>query len=75
MKILHKKLDTTYNAPEVLIFKDFRDSFLSKYILGRLFINVYYKYSPFLVANFNQSKAIKKMIRFFLTLIYKVLIS
>lgn len=35
-----------YDAPEVKILREFRDSFLSKYKLGQLFIKEYYNYSP-----------------------------
>lgn len=35
-----------YNHPDVLILRNFRDSFLNKILFGVLFIKVYYKYSP-----------------------------
>ncbi len=35
-----------YESKEVLLFRKFRDSVLSKYFFGRLFIKVYYAVSP-----------------------------
>ena len=34
------------NAPKVIILKNFRDNFLLKCYLGKVFVNYYYKYSP-----------------------------
>ncbi|HBG3257135.1 TPA: hypothetical protein KP562_001318 [Clostridioides difficile] len=36
----------SYHAPEVMILRKFRDDVLSKYLLGRIFIKVYYTLSP-----------------------------
>ena len=38
----------SYDHPKVIVFRNFRDSFLSKYILGRYFIKFYYRTSPVL---------------------------
>lgn len=40
-----------YNHPQVIELRNFRDQFLSKSVLGRSFIRIYYKYSPILVEN------------------------
>ena len=36
----------SYNAPEVIILRKFRDNFLLNYFMGRIFITFYYKISP-----------------------------
>ena len=36
----------SYDAPEVLVLRDFRDRVLLKYQIGKLFVKTYYKYSP-----------------------------
>lgn len=36
----------SYDAPEVIIFRKFRDEQLGKYRLGRFFIKLYYRLSP-----------------------------
>lgn len=38
-----------YNAEEVLILRQYRDNILLKNILGKLFVSLYYKTSPFLI--------------------------
>jgi len=35
-----------YNAPEVLILRGFRDEKLMPTVLGRLFVKIYYAFSP-----------------------------
>lgn len=42
----------SYNCPEVWTLRRFRDNFLSKYLIGRLFIKAYYTISPTLVKLF-----------------------
>lgn len=42
-----------YYADEVLVLREFRDNILLKNILGKLFVNFYYKTSPFLVQHFD----------------------
>jgi hypothetical protein len=53
----------SYDAPEVLVLRHFRDNFLQKFYFGRLFIKTYYKYSPRFVARFQHNKTIHKPIR------------
>lgn len=52
-----------YDHPQVLELRKFRDNFLSKTILGRRFINFYYKYSPTLVERLKNKQAINLIIR------------
>ncbi|MEE0913160.1 MAG: CFI-box-CTERM domain-containing protein [Ruminococcus sp.] len=44
----------SYDCPQVWILRRYRDSFLSKRILGRAFIRVYYFISPILVKAFGK---------------------
>ncbi len=55
-----------YNHPQVLILRNFRDENLSKTVLGKLFINLYYKYSPILVRKLHNKKTANFIIRKFL---------
>ena len=36
----------SYDAPEVLVLRDFRDRVLLKSQIGKIFVKTYYKYSP-----------------------------
>ena len=63
-----------YDHPQVLILRNFRDSILKKYFLGRLFINVYYNISPVIVKRFKNNQFIKRRTRDFLdSFIYNLL--
>ena len=53
-------------AKETLLFKKFRDLYLKKSSLGRLFIKSYYNYSPSIAKWIKQKEKRKKWIRFFL---------
>ena len=46
----------SYNAQEVWTLRRFRDFFLKKHILGRLFIKLYYSISPTLIRLFRNKK-------------------
>lgn len=35
-----------YDHPDVLVLRNFRDNFINKFLIGRIFIKYYYKYSP-----------------------------
>lgn len=56
----------SYNSPEVLILRQFRDQTLQKYILGRLFISTYYFVSPMLSKTVRKNKLLNASISFFL---------
>jgi len=53
----------SYDAPEVLILRRFRDEVLAKSVSGRLFIQVYYAVSPILVKIFKHSVRINRLIK------------
>lgn len=52
-----------YDHPQVMVLRDFRDSYLAKRYLGRQFIKIYYKYSPKLVKKLTGHKKINRMIK------------
>lgn len=46
----------SYDCPEVLTLRRFRDDFLAKHMLGRCFIKLYYRFSPKVVKVFGDTK-------------------
>ena len=52
-----------YDHPQVIILRTFRDNVLDKSIFGKIFIKIYYKYSPKLVEKLNDKKAVNSFIR------------
>lgn len=48
---------------EVISLKTFRDTVLSHYFLGQIFIQIYYKISPFIVEKLSKRNKITKLIR------------
>ena len=62
-----------YNAAEVLVFRQFRDDFLLKSVLGRSFVNVYYWLSPPIARCIEKSQLLKQIIRKLLDLITKLI--
>ncbi|MDE5784761.1 MAG: hypothetical protein K2H97_10655 [Prevotella sp.] len=53
----------SYNCPEVWTLRRFRDNFLFKYFVGRLFIKVYYIISPTLVKLFGHKVWFHNLVR------------
>jgi len=49
----------SYNAPEVILLREYRDSVLSNNILGRIFIFFYYAFSPFFAKQLNKYPKVK----------------
>lgn len=56
----------SYDCPEVWTLRRFRDFTLSKYKLGRLFIKLYYKFSPFIVKTLGNNRVFHKTSKWFL---------
>jgi len=52
-----------YNASEVILLRNFRDDKLSKTIIGKCFINFYYKYSPKFVKKFKRNRLVNKIVK------------
>lgn len=53
----------SYNAPEVITLRRFRDETLKKSFLGRLFIKVYYRLSPPVANRLKNAHSINKAVR------------
>ncbi|MGB2764754.1 MAG: CFI-box-CTERM domain-containing protein [Candidatus Aminicenantaceae bacterium] len=52
--------------PNVKILRDFRDKYLMPINLGRKFVNLYYKYSPFVANLIKKHKTLRIAVRFYL---------
>ncbi len=52
-----------YNHPQVIALRKYRDDRLSRLILGRLFVNIYYAISPHLVRMLKNQKCLNRVIR------------
>ncbi len=55
-----------YDAPEVLVLRQFRDTRLLTTSFGKLFVAVYYATSPFLATVISKSDKLKKIVRQYL---------
>ena len=62
-----------YNHPQVMVLRGFRDKFLSNYLLGKLFIRFYYKYSPTWVKVLEDNKLFNNAIKKALNIIIKII--
>ena len=62
-----------YNHPKVMVLRNFRDDFLSKYFVGREFIKFYYKYSPSIVELLKDKRSINNIIKKSLNMIIKLI--
>lgn len=60
-------------AKEVQLLAWYRDFFLAKNYFGKLFIQLYYFFSPFLALILDKNKALKPLVRVILKLIIKLL--
>ncbi len=50
----------SYQCPEVRVLRRYRDNRLSKSIAGRMFIRIYYRVSPLLIARFGHIACLKR---------------
>lgn len=53
----------SYDAPEVLVLRKYRDSVLRKHFIGRIFISTYYTISPYFAKNLKGDTIINKIIK------------
>ena len=53
----------SYNHPQVLVLRQFRDEVLNKSALGQSFIKTYYQYSPLFVKRLKNKKVVNSIIR------------
>ena len=65
----------SYDSPEVLLLRNFRDQVLNQYAVGRLFIKVYYILSPQFVRLTKDIQSIHYPIRFILNKVIKCISS
>lgn len=56
----------SYYAPQVVELQNFRDNVLQKTTLGRLFIILYYNYSPKIALSMSKQKLFNGVVRYFL---------
>lgn len=62
-----------YDHPQVIILRKFRDNVLCKSVLGRSFINFYYRFSPKIVEQLQGKDRLNKLIRFCLDQVVKII--
>jgi len=55
-----------YNHPQVIEFRTFRDNYLQKYLIGKLFISMYYAVSPFIARIIEESEILRNISRKYL---------
>ena len=65
----------SYNDINVIILREFRDTVLSKFIIGKYLINLYYSFSPYFVNFFKYNKTIKSILKLILDFIVKCIIT
>lgn len=53
----------SYDSPEVLILRKYRDNYLSKSVIGKIFIKTYYIVSPILVRLLGNKRPFKSLFR------------
>jgi hypothetical protein len=53
-----------YSAPQVMVFRKFRDETLLSSKMGQYFVKYYYKYSPFWAKKLQHHTFINKFVRF-----------
>jgi hypothetical protein len=63
----------SYEHPQVIVLRGFRDNVLNKYTAGRKFITFYYKHSPNWVEKMKDKETLNKAIRIILNAIIKLL--
>jgi hypothetical protein len=55
-----------YDAPEVLVLRQFKDDKLLKTSFGKAFVKIYYSVSPFFATLISKSDVLKKSVRQYL---------
>jgi hypothetical protein len=56
---------SSYDSPEVLVLREFRNQYLLTNLAGKIFVKFYYKTSPYLARQIMKSKACKFFMRTF----------
>ena len=60
-----------YNHPQVVLLRNFRDTFLNKYLIGKGFVRIYYTLSPRLVSYFKNKPFLVNLSRTVIELFIK----
>lgn len=63
-----------YNHPKVIIYRNFRDKYLSKKHWGKIFIHNYYIFSPFLASLINLNPLLQTISKLFLEFLSVIII-
>ena len=63
----------SYDAPQVIALRRYRDESLSKNILGRLFIRIYYKLSPPIAKRLITTKRTNHLVKILLDKIVRII--
>lgn len=53
----------SYEAPEVMVLRQFRDEILQKTAMGRLFVKLYYRFSPYVAERLKKAKRINSFVK------------
>lgn len=64
----------SYDAPEVMVLREFRDGVLKKSVFGRMFIKFYYKFSPSIANKLKYKKKINLLVKRILNVYVKFLL-
>jgi len=62
-----------YNAPEVVVLRNYRDKTLSKTDIGKIFVKAYYKFSPPFAARLRNNKFLSSVARLILDFVVRKL--
>jgi hypothetical protein len=62
-----------YNHPQVMKLRYFRDHYLNRYVIGRHFIKLYYRYSPGFVRKLKNKQKVNDVIRHVLDQLIKII--
>jgi len=63
----------SYDHPQVMILRQFRDQVLAQSLFGRWFIDRYYHYSPKLVEYLHNKNTVNRLVRFTLNQLIKII--
>ena len=63
----------SYQAPEVALLENYRDTYLLQKTWGHIFVNFYYKFSPAIARILDKSSLLKSLVRLVLRVLVKFL--
>jgi hypothetical protein len=65
----------SYEAPQVMVLRDFRDNALNNYYFGRVFVKIYYFFSPYFVKLLKNSSFLNNHVKFALDIFVAKLVN